>query len=73
MGPLLLLFLFALLVGASLATKRVAGSFPSLGYRFISAWGILATLDPLLILLVDLCYQRWDYGDGQVWAASYGA
>jgi len=49
-----------------LFAHEMQGSFPSLGYRFISAWGVLTTLDIILILIIDLCYQRWEYGGGQV-------
>lgn len=39
------------------------GSFFDAGYRFVSAWAIMTFLDPILILLIDLCYERWR-GDG---------
>lgn len=40
------------------------GFFIDAGYRFIFAWGLYAVLDPWLILVVDLCYQRWRDGGG---------
>lgn len=63
MGPiavyLVLLFFFALV--AVLRLLRVNALEPI--YRFVSAFGVLAVLDPILVLLVDVIYRRWhDYG-----------
>jgi len=37
--------------------------FPDTFSRILLSWGVVTTLDPLLILLVDLCDQNWTYGD----------
>ena len=44
--------------------RRVAGHFFDAGYRFIGAWAILTVLDPVLVLAMDVLYQRWRYNSG---------
>lgn len=53
----LILMLFAWMV--QLGTRV----FPDTFSRILLSWGIVTMLDPLLILLVDLCSENWAHGD----------
>jgi len=37
--------------------------FPEHGCRFVAAWGIMTVLDPIWVLIVDLCINNTQYGD----------
>lgn len=64
-GPIGVILIFLLLVTITGLYQRFVGGFPSLGSRFISAWGIQAVLDPVLILIVDSAKRRWRVQDDQ--------
>eukprot|EP00058_Branchiostoma_floridae_P003599 XP_002589087.1 hypothetical protein BRAFLDRAFT_120904 [Branchiostoma floridae] len=59
LGPAFNILWFSLLVALSWVSQRALGSFPALFSKFVMATGLMAFLDPVLILLVDCALQRW--------------
>ncbi|CAH1247647.1 OFCC1 [Branchiostoma lanceolatum] len=59
LGPAFNILWFSLLVALSWVSQRALGSFPALFSKFVMAAGLMAFLDPILILLVDCALQRW--------------
>ena len=51
--------LLALMLLAALLQRLTHGYLDPL-YRFVAGWAVLTVLDPVLILLVDLGYKRWE-------------
>ena len=54
-------FLFLMLV--AFCSNKFLGRFPAACYRFISAFGFLCSIDPILTLLVDLIWWETMHGD----------
>eukprot|EP00730_Choanoeca_flexa_P018949 TRINITY_DN9241_c0_g1_i1.p1 TRINITY_DN9241_c0_g1~~TRINITY_DN9241_c0_g1_i1.p1 ORF type:complete len:540 (+),score=89.43 TRINITY_DN9241_c0_g1_i1:1442-3061(+) len=63
-GHVAVMIMLLLLMATAMIIRRLAHRFFDSGWRFISAWAILTIFDPVLIALVDVCYQRWAAGSG---------
>ncbi|XP_070533195.1 uncharacterized protein [Ptychodera flava] len=64
LGPFSNIFLLIAMICLSWLCQKVMGSFPSLGSKFIMAYGIMTFLDPIWILIVDACLGRVKYTSG---------
>ncbi|KAL0485723.1 hypothetical protein AKO1_003286, partial [Acrasis kona] len=62
-GVLINMVVFAMFVFFIWVFQCVRVKVPGVGSRFVVLFGVNTLLDPLLILLVDLCYARWRDGD----------
>lgn len=65
LGPIFLIAVMICLTALSALSQWLLGSFSALASRFVCAWGLLTVLDPVLIFVVDLAMQRWQYNDDQ--------
>ncbi|XP_019628555.1 PREDICTED: uncharacterized protein LOC109473086 [Branchiostoma belcheri] len=66
LGPIFNIAWFSLLVALSWISQRALGSFPALFSKFVMATGLMAFLDPILVLLVDCALQRWQNLGGSI-------
>eukprot|EP00049_Salpingoeca_infusionum_P009417 m.156806 g.156806 ORF g.156806 m.156806 type:complete len:1082 (-) comp14331_c5_seq1:14823-18068(-) len=52
---------FIVLVAFAILMRFIFKRFPSAGYQFLFAWGVMTSLDTLTIFVIDLILRRWRY------------
>lgn len=73
-GPISCLIVFLLAWMSALCIRKSCQSYPKYFYKVIAWTGLYATLDPWIVLILDICSQHWegDYFQFYIWFEKSG-
>jgi hypothetical protein len=54
---------FFFMIFGALVSKKLCNCFPRVWYKIVCWYGVFVVLDPIIILVIDLCIRDFEHGD----------